>query len=438
MKADVNAPPAGLEVRQLAAESFYAVLRDQRTIEDVLGGEPRVAALEGRDRALLFALLLTTFRHLGEIDAVVAQHLAKPLPRKSGMAAAIIRLGAAQLLFLDTPPHAAIDLAVRCAKADRNALHFSGLVNAVLRKVAAGGTQSLGGIDAEKANTPDWLFERWSKTYGEDLARRIAAIHRKEPPLDLSVKTDPPAWAVKLDAALLPTGTLRLPDGHAPVPELEGFHEGAWWVQDAASAIPALLFGSLDGKSVLDLCAAPGGKTLQLCAAGATVTSVDSSPERLRRLQDNLARCGFEASVVTADVFHYAPAEPFDAVLLDAPCSATGTIRRHPELPYIKSPQQLGRLRSSQMGMLKKAAGFVRPGGTLVYCTCSLEPEEGEMHISRFLRSHPEFILQRPVETLLPPEFVSPEGWVRILPHYQLGNAVGMDGFFAAAMTRQA
>lgn len=436
MKDQTTSSP-GFEVRRLAAECFDRVLRENRTIDDVLGSEGQLASLEPRDRGFLYALLLTCFRHLGEIDSVLAAHLAKPLPRKSGRAPSILRLAVTQLLFLDVSPHAVIDLAVRTAKADRNATHFSGLVNAVLRKVAAGGKQFLGGVDSTRINTPDWLWDRWTKTYGESASRSLALIHQQEPCLDLSVKADPAQWAERLGALVLPTGSLRLQGSHVAVPDLPGFTEGAWWVQDAAAAIPALLFGDVQEKTVLDLCAAPGGKTLQLCAAGAAVTAVDQSPERLQRLRENLLRCGYDPRVETADVLSLSLAGSFDAVLLDAPCSATGTIRRHPELPYIKSPQQLGELRSLQGKMLRKAAEFVRPGGTLLYCTCSLEPEEGEIQIKRFLKAVPEFAIQAPPIGLLPSEFISNEGWVRILPHHRLGPAEGLDGFFAVALSRQ-
>ncbi len=436
MKSGATTPVPGLDVRRLAAECFDRVLREQRTIEDVLACERRVAALEARDRGLLFTLLLTCFRHLGEIDLVLAAHLERPLPRKSGQAQAILRIAVGQLLFLGMAPHAVIDLAVRSAKADRNATHFSGLVNAVLRNVAAAGKAALLGIDSNRVNTPAWLWSRWSKTYGELATREFSAIHQQEPPLDLSVRSAPAEWAGTLGAMLLPTGSLRLAADHLPVSDLPGFGEGAWWVQDAAAAIPAHLLGSVQGKSVLDLCAAPGGKTLQFCAAGAEVTALDQSAERLQRLRDNLQRCGFDATVLATDIFDYTPEQRFDAVLLDAPCSATGTIRRHPELPYIKSSRQLGELRSLQSKMLRKASDFVRPGGTLVYCTCSLEPEEGEAQVNRFLKSNPEFSLRAPAAGLLPEEFVAGEGWVRILPHFCLGAVQGLDGFFAAALAR--
>lgn len=438
MMTGSTSSPAGLDVRQIAVDTFVRVLGEHRTVEDVLVAEKRMAVLENRDRGFLFALLLAAFRHLGEIDAVLGSHLAKPLPRKAGPAHAILRLAVAQLLFLDTPPHAVIDLAVRSAKSDRNAMHFSGLINAVLRKVAAAGKQSLADLDSARLNTPDWLWSRWCDAYGEAAARELVAIHQEEPPLDLTPRSGSGDWSQVLGAELLPTGSLRLAGAHAPVSELPGFREGAWWVQDAAAAIPALLLGSVQDKSVLDLCAAPGGKTLQLCSGGGSVTAVDVSADRLTRLQENLTRCGLQAKVVAVDILQFVPDESFDAVLLDAPCSATGTIRRHPELPYIKSASQIGELRGLQRKLLNRAASFVRVGGTLVYCTCSLEPEEGEAQVKHFLKTHPDFSVDVPPRDLLPAEYVSAEGWVRILPHFTLGTARGLDGFFAVALTRVA
>ncbi len=426
----------GLEVRLLAAKTLQAIFENQLTLEDALDREPAVAKLEPRDRAFLATLLLTTFRHLGEIRKVVDMHLAKPLPRKAGPANVILWLGAAQLLFLGTPPHAAIDLAVQCARMNTSATHFSGLINAVLRKVSASGTDVLQPLDAPRLNTPDWLWKRWRQGYGEDLARLIAAAHGSEPALDVAVKRDPGEWAGKLGGMPLPGGHVRLAPGHGAISGLPGFAEGAWWVQDAAAGMPVLLFGDLAGKTALDLCAAPGGKTLQMAAAGAEVTAVDISVSRLERLHHNIARTGLAAEVIEGDVLDLGMTQCFDAVLLDAPCSATGTIRRHPELPYLKSDLHLGELVARQRAMLVAASERVIPGGMLVYATCSLEPEEGEEQIGWFLSRHADFELAIPPSTV-PPQFVAPEGWLRILPHMAIGDAVGLDGFFAAGMRRR-
>lgn len=427
----------GLEVRILAADRLHACLDQRLTVEDAIQASAQAARLESRDRAFLAALLLTAFRHRGEINAVLQSFLDKPLPRKSGLARELLELGTAQLLFLRMPPHAVIDSAVRAAKADRNALHFAGLINAVLRKVSTSGTGLLGKLDAPRLNTPAWMWERWSRNYGQAAARQIALAHAVRPPLDLSFKDDPGAWRDRLSGLPLPNGQLRLPADHAPVPELPGFSQGAWWVQDAAAAIPVRLLGDLRGKNVLDLCAAPGGKTLQMAAMGAQVTAVDVSEPRLVRLRENLARTGLAAKIIIADVLTASFEQTWDAVLLDVPCSATGTIRRHPELPWIRQEDQIAELSALQGRILPRAAELVRPGGLLVYCSCSLEPEEGEEQTHQFLSRNPVFEIVRPALPDLPPDAIRPEGWVRTLPGMSYGGSPGMDGFFAVVMRRR-
>jgi len=429
----------GPEVRALAVILFRTCLSRKITVEEAMDGDARVGQLSPRDRGLLATILLTAFRHLGEIEVVLARLLDRPLPRKSGAAPDILRLGIAQLLFLDMPPHAVIDLSVRAAKADRNATHFSGLINAVLRKVSAGGAPLLEDVDAPRANTPDWLWTRWTQNHGAGSARRIAGAHAARPPLDLSFRPGAAAdWCSKLECVLLPNGQVRLAAGHVPVPELPGFAEGAWWVQDAAATIPASLLGDVRGQRVLDLCAAPGGKTLQLAAAGAEVTALDISESRLQRLRQSLARTGLTAEIRVGDVLADTLQGEWDAVLLDAPCSATGTIRRHPELPYRKEESQIAELAKLQSRLLRKAATLVRPGGSLVYCTCSLEPEEGEEQVKGFLATRPAFEIVPPAAPWIPVEALMPEDWVRTLPFMRLGSAEGMDGFFAACLRRRA
>ena len=428
----------GLEVRRLAADRLRACLDQRLTVEDSLQASAQAARLEARDRAFLASLLLTAFRHRGEIDAVLRSFLDKPLPRKSGLTRELLELGAAQLLFLEIPPHAVIDSTVRAAKADRNALHFAGLINAVLRRVSTAGTGLLAKLDAPRLNTPAWLWARWSRNYGPTAARQIALAHAARPPLDLSFRDDPGAWRDRLSSLPLPNGQLRLAADHAPVPELPGFRQGVWWVQDAAAAIPARLLGDLRGKSVLDLCAAPGGKTLQLAAMGAQVTAVDVSEPRLERLRENLARTGLGANILVADMLTASFEQTWDAVLLDAPCSATGTIRRHPELPWIRQEGQIAELSVLQRRMLPRAAELVRPGGLLVYCSCSLEPEEGEAQARQFLSRNSGFEIVPATLPDLPQDAIQPEGWVRTLPSMSYGGSPGIDGFFAVAMRRQA
>lgn len=429
---------AGLVVRSLAVQTLGKILRDKVAFDDAIETLPETASLDPRDRSFLMALILSTLRHKGEAEAVVDVFLSKSLPRKSGIARLILTLGATQLLFLDQPPHAVIDLSVRLAKRDSNALHFTGLINAVLRKVAVKGKATLDGLDGPRLNTPDWLWRRWLKAHGPDMAIKIAAAHMVEPALDLTVPKDAGAWAERLGGEVLPTGSVRLGKTHGPVENLAGYDDGTWWVQDAASAIPARLLGPLAGKSVLDLCAAPGGKTLQLCAAGAEVTAVDNSAQRLGRLRENLKRLRFNAEVIVADALTFDPSASFNAVLLDAPCSATGTIRRHPDLPYLKTAAQIGALASIQSRMLTQAAKLVKPGGVLIYCVCSLEAAEGDNQIAPFLAKHPQFSVA-PIsagEWGIEAHMLTEQGFLRTLPHMAIGGSQGLDGFLAARLKR--
>jgi 16S rRNA (cytosine967-C5)-methyltransferase len=290
----------------------------------------------------------------------------------------------------------------------------------------------LGEQDASKLNTPAWLWQRWIRHYGEENVSRIAAAHLEEPLLDLSVKANAAAWAERLSGSLLPWGTVRL-SAKGRIEDIEGYDEGAWWVQDAAAALPALLLGDVKGLRVADLCAAPGGKTAQLAAHGAHVTAVDISAPRLRRLQENLARLNLKAETVQANASEWTPTEPFDAVLLDAPCSATGTIRRNPDIPYLKSEADIAALASVQARLLNHALSLLKPGGQLVYATCSLEPEEGDEQIRPLLAERGDIAL-KPIkadELGVPPEAIIPQGMLRTLPFH----ACGMDGFFAARLS---
>lgn len=436
--------PAGFEARQAAAETLWRVMKRGTFSEEAFAeafSKPERAHVEPRDRAFARLLVTTVLRRHGELALVIAAHLQKPLPEPQGWVWPILLAGAAQLLFLDTPPHAAIGLAVEQCKADPNARRFDKLVNAVLRRVADNGSAALHGLDAVALNVPAWLLSGWEKTYGPEAARRIAAASLDEPPLDITVKCDPVEWAAKLQGVPLPTGTVRIRQA-GRIPELPGFDEGSWWVQDAAAALPARLLNTKPGQRVADLCAAPGGKTAELAAAGAHVTAVDISSARLRRVKDNLDRLHLEAECVTADILTWQPAAAFDAVLLDAPCSATGTIRRHPDILHVRQSRGFEKLVDLQSRMLESAAGLVRPGGKLMYCTCSLEPEEGEHQITRFLADHPEFervpIDVSEIGGLA--EAITPDGDLRTLPSHRFPGdeaGSGLDGFYAARLQRQ-
>jgi len=333
-----------------------------------------------------------------------------------------------------------VDTAVALAAAERGG-GFKGLVNAVLRRVAAEGPALFATEDAARANTPGWLWRSWSEAYGEDSCRRIAEAHLAEPPLDLTVRGDAASWAERLGARLLPTGTLRLSDA-GTIPDLPGYDDGAWWVQDAAASLPARLLlatlGGGAGTDVIDLCAAPGGKTAQLAAAGAHVTAIDLSAKRLATLRENLKRLKLSAETIAADATSWRPARPPDGVLLDAPCSATGTIRRHPDIPHAKRPDDATRLSGLQAKLLAAALAMVKPGGIVVYAVCSLRPEEGPAIVAAALAADPavERVPVGPAEIGGLAEAVTADGDVRTLPCH-LADQGGLDGFYIARLRRR-
>ncbi|MGB8871134.1 MAG: RsmB/NOP family class I SAM-dependent RNA methyltransferase [Rhodomicrobium sp.] len=425
---------SGLKARQLAVYLLRAVLRERQPFDDAFAGSSAKTAfggLEFRDRAFARAIAATALRRLGQIEDLLHRFLAKPLPAEAFEARFILIASAAQLAFMEVAPHAAISLAVEQAKGLRGAYRYAGLINAVLRKVSANAAALIAEQDAAVLNTPEWLFTRWAGHYGEETARKIAAAHLEEPALDLSVKADAPGWAARLGGEVLTWGTVRL-SVKGRIEDIEGYAEGAWWVQDAAAAMPAFLLGEVGGKRVADLCAAPGGKTAELAARGARVTAVDVSASRLRRLKENLDRLQLTAEIVQADVAGWTPPELFDAVLLDAPCSATGTIRRNPDIPYLKGPADIVALVRVQARLLDHAVNLIKSGGQLIYSTCSLEAEEGEAQIERLLATRP-YVALVPIkadELHVPRECVTPSGMLRTLSfHYG-----GMDGFFAARL----
>jgi 16S rRNA (cytosine967-C5)-methyltransferase len=429
MRTTVQPDGSGQAARSAAIALLEAVLGRRRTLEDALDALPR---LEPRDRGFAHLLVATVLRRLGTLDAVIEPFLRRAPPDAVRHA---LRIGAAQLLLLGTPPHAAVGATVAAVRALPKGAAFTGLANAVLRRIATEGVAALDGLDAPRLDTPDWLWRSWHDAYGAETARAIATAHQREAPLDLTLKSgeDASVWAERLGAEVLPTGSLRL-TAEARVPDLPGFAEGAWWVQDAAAALPARLLAVRPGERVIDLCAAPGGKTAQLAAAGARVTAVERAPDRAARLRENLARLCLDAEVIEADAATWRPAEPADAVLLDAPCTATGTIRRHPDILRNKRASDVASLTAVQDVMLANAAAMLRPGGRLVYAVCSLQPEEGEGAIARAaapLRRDP--ILASELPAL--PEAITPDGVLRTTPALWPTRG-GMDGFFAARLVR--
>jgi 16S rRNA (cytosine967-C5)-methyltransferase len=438
----ISHDPPGLAARRIAADILEAVLRRHRPLDAELDdkAQPALTALAERDRALVRALVATVLRRLGSLRHLLGRLLDRGLPADAPRLESALLIGAAQILWLEVPDHAAVDLAVRLVQSDRRAARYAGLVNAVLRRVTREGSALLAGVDTIALDTPEWLMQRWIAHYGTDTARAIAAANGREGALDLSVKrNDPEHWAQALGGRVLPTGSVRT-SVHGPVPALRGYADGAWWVQDAAAALPARLFGDVTGRSVADLCAAPGGKTAQLAAAGARVTAVDRSPARIERLRQNLARLDLVAETVVADVAQW-QAEPFDAVLLDAPCSSTGTIRRHPDIPWLKREADIATLKALQRRLLARTVELAKPGGLIVYCTCSLEPEEGIEVVGALLAG--ETRLRRvPIaaaEVGDIQELITVDGDLRTLPCHlpdpdsRMG---GLDGFYAARLQR--
>jgi len=433
----------GLAARKIAADILDGVLRRRIALDEQLSGKGAhigLATLAERDRALMRRLVATVLRRLGTLRHVLGGFLDKGFPADAPRTETVLLIGAAQILWLDVPDHAAVDLAVRLVQADRRASRYAGLVNAVLRRVAQNRDPILPAPNAVR-DTPEWLFKRWTRAYGADIARAIAEANGHEPALDVTVKHGPEHWAERLRGRVMPTGTVRtLAQG--AVSMLPGFTEGEWWVQDAAASLPARLLGDVRGLRVADLCAAPGGKTAQLAQAGAIVTAIERSPARISRLRENLARLKLNVEIAAADALEWRGG-PFDAVLLDAPCSSTGTIRRHPDVPWLKAEADVGVLTGLQAKLLDRSADLLKPGGTLIYCVCSLEPEEGEAQIESLIARNPalERRLITADEVFGHPELVTPTGDLRTLPlHLPDPDARwgGLDGFFAARLVRQA
>jgi 16S rRNA (cytosine967-C5)-methyltransferase len=405
--------------REAAFDLLTAVLDRRRPLEEALDALPVLAS---RDRAAAHRLAAAVLRRMGTLDAVLEPFLRKAPPEP---VRCVLRIGAAGLLLLDTPTHAAVATAVALARS-RGLAPFAGLVNAVLRRVAEAGRAALMDLDSPRLDTPAWLWTSWG-----DNAREIALAHQREAPLDVTLK---PGGEL-LGGTMLPTGSLRFPAG-THVAEIPGFDHGEFWVQDAAAALPAGLLAAQPGEWVADLCAAPGGKTAQLAVTGTAVVAVERDPMRLERLRDNLRHWHLQADLVQADAAAWDPGRHFDAVLLDAPCSATGTIRRHPDVPHLKRPRDVRALAATQDRLLRAAAIMLRKGGRLIYSVCSLQPEECVPRVEAAVAGgdlrHDRFT---PQELAALPEALTQEGFLRTLPSMWAERG-GMDGFFAARLIK--
>ena len=428
-----NLDPAtdiGVEARVAAGVLLNAALTRRGGLDEALA-LPAVAALPGPDRAFARAVAMAALRRLGEIDQILDRRLKKSPPE---VVRTLMRVSLAQTLVLETPAFAAVSTAVKLAERDPKARPYKALVNAVLRGIEREGP----GLTTDVSNLPDWIAARWRATWGEAAVETLALAAREEPPTDLSLKpgVDPAVIADAVEGEVLPGGTVRT-GRRGDIASWPGFDDGDWWVQDAAAAVPVRLLAPKAGETVLDLCAAPGGKTLQIAATGADVVALDRSEPRLRRLRQNLERTKLTAEIVVTPGEEWEDARAFDAVLLDAPCTATGTFRRNPEALRAVKPADVANLADVQHRLLDAAAGRVKPGGRMVYCVCSLEREEGEAQINAFLRRNPAFatVPADPAALGAPPEALTPEGWLRILPSMWAEHG-GLDGFFIARLER--
>lgn len=407
---------------------------------DPQNGNRAFRALSQQDQALVRAIVRATLRHLPVIEAFLDRLSDRKLPANATSLRHLLNISAAQILYLDVPDHAAVNSAVEMARSDPRTRRFGGLVNALLREMIRQREKRLPQLASETVNAPPWFAGRLRAAYGERATAILEAL-RHEAAIDITVKDDAAGWAERLGGRLLPTGSVRLPSFDGPVTALPGFAEGDWWVQDAAASIPARLFGDLRGCRVADLCAAPGGKTAQLVLAGAEVTALDSSKNRLKRLAGNLERLGMKAETVHADLFDWKPDTAFDAVLLDAPCSSTGTARRHPDIPWTKTPEDVAKLAELQARMLRRALELVRPGGKVVFSNCSLDPLEGEELVAELLRSRTD-IARAAIDPQDWPGLeaaVDASGDIRTTPDMlpdENPHFAGLDGFFASVLMR--
>ncbi|MGP4693419.1 RsmB/NOP family class I SAM-dependent RNA methyltransferase [Agrobacterium cavarae] len=427
----------GLSARMAAAKIISAVIDKKTSLDGMMDaehGNPAYRSLNLADRALVRAIVNSALRHLPRIETAISMMLDGPLPQGARSLHHVLVVAVAQMLYLDVPDHSAVDLAVEQAHRDPRNKRFVKLVNAVLRRLGREKDAVMAAIDAVPV-LPDWFYNRLVKSYGEEAASRIAASQLLPSSIDVTVKSDPDRWAKELNGTVLPNGSVRLGSFEGQVSALPGFAEGEWWVQDFSASVPVRLMGDLKGKRVADLCAAPGGKTAQLILAGAKVTALDQSGNRLKRLRSNLERLGFEAETIEANMLKYQPDELFDTVLLDAPCSSTGTMRKHPDVSWTKDEKDIAKLATLQEQMLRQAVTLVKDGGMIVFSNCSLDPSEGEEMVARVLASDSN--LERvPVEAKDLPGMeiaINANGDLRTTPD-MFG---GVDGFYATVLRKR-
>ncbi len=430
-----------IALRQHAVRILDLVLSRHEPLDHVLQKSDDVRAMNAPDRALLRMMVATTLRRMGQIDDLIMRAMdGRALPKPDRLCH-LIRLSVAQLLFMNIPDYAAVHVSVDVA-VRMGFVRQKGLVNAILRRLTREGAAWIADQDMARLCTPAWLFTSLEKAYGTDIARGVMSASLSEAGTDITIKNsaDAAVYAEKLGAVPLWGSTLRMIDPSGSPEGWTDYHQGTWWIQDAAAALPITLLAhmmpDLSKWHVMDVCAAPGGKTAQLASMGARVTAIDSNENRMKRLSQNMQRLGFDSVVSerVADIFEMPPpAELFDLVVLDAPCSATGTMRRHPDLVHHRTAADIGRLAPIQGAMLDHVVQYVKSRGYVLYMTCSLQPEEGENHVPAFLARHPDATLVpfAPLDVVGFPDVVRADGCLRILPtHFQ--DKGGMDGFFAA------
>lgn len=420
--------------RRIAFDVLCKVLGKSHPLDEAFNNHPHLEKLTPKAKAFARALCTTTLRHKGFIDSLIDDCMDK---RPKGDARAVLhimRMGVAQLYFLHVPAHAAVSEAL-ILTGYANLIQYKNLINAVLRRIDREKKEYPTDHIARK-NIPDWLFESWVNAYGAETAQEIAEAHRFEAPLDFTLRFDDEAalWATRLEGEVLQTGSVRKKAG-GRIEEMNGFKSGTWWVQDAAAALPVKLLGDIKGKTVLDLCSAPGGKTMQLAAAGAQVVGIDRSENRLKRVTENLERTKLKAEIVLADLMDWEPSAPVDVILFDAPCTATGTLRRHPDGLWTKKKEDIRAMTDIQGQLWHRISQWVKPGGVIVYCTCSLQPEEGELMTKSFLKGHDDFeVVPFVLEGC--EELINPEGHLRCLPsHFK--DKGGLDGFYAVKVIKK-
>lgn len=430
---------SGVQSRQVAFQILTEVLSRKTPLDQVLARHEGLAALDSRDRSFVRMLVATALRRKGQIDDLIRRAVDKDKELHPQSLAIILYVGICQILFMNVPHHASVDTTVNLAELE-NMSRQKGFINAVLRRMSVEGQEWRKKQDIVHLNIPTWLLQHWIADYDLPTAAEIAQGSLAEAQTDITIKNQNESayLAGALDASILPTGSLRRVAG-GDITELHGFDEGSWWVQDASAALPAKLLGDVAGKTIIDLCAAPGGKTAQLASMGANVIALDRSAKRMEKLKENLTRLKLTDNVesIVGDGAAWQPAEPVDAVLLDAPCTATGTIRRHPDVMHLKGEKDLTQLTTLQSRLLENAAAMVKSGGTLIYCTCSLQKAEGENQIEEFLKNHSDFqrnpIGKSEIGGLEGP--MTKDGDLRVLPFHLAPNG-GMDGFYVARLIK--